>query len=91
MFCHVVPSQNVELLIELKKWKQSLKIDRLGLDKQEEDIFGSKITKFVLPVSAGRNISSMVETAVHLHLLRAAGFDAAQKLIDKYTTLIKSN
>ncbi|MEJ7861463.1 MAG: hypothetical protein WKF90_07485 [Pyrinomonadaceae bacterium] len=54
-------------------------------------MFGSKITKFVLPVSAGRNISSMVETAVRLHLLRAAGFDAAQKLIDKYTTLIKSN
>lgn len=83
--------QNIELLIELKKWKKSLEIDRLGLDKQEEVIFGSKITKFVLPVSAGRNISSLVETAVRLHLLRAAGFDAAQKLIDKHSTIIKSN
>ncbi len=80
--------QSIELLIELKKWKESLKTDRLGLDKQEENIFGSKIAKFILPVSAGRNVSSLVETAVRLHLLRAAGFDAAQKLTDKHTKLV---
>jgi len=83
--------QNIELLIELKKWKESLEIDRLGLDKQEEDIFGLKITKFVLPVSAGRNVSSLVETAVRLHLLRTKGFDAAQKLIAKQSLMIKGN
>jgi HPr kinase/phosphorylase len=83
--------QNIELLIELKKWKESLNIDRLGLDNQEEDIFGSKISKFVLPVSAGRNISSLVETAVRLHLLRVAGFNPAQKLIDKHSKMVNSN
>jgi len=83
--------QNIELLIELKKWKESLNIDRLGLDNQEEDIFGSKISKFVLPVSAGRNVSSLVETAVRLHLLRMAGFNAAQKLIDKHSKMVNSN
>lgn len=83
--------QNIELLIELKKWKESLNIDRLGLDNQEEDIFGSKISKFVLPVSAGRNISSLVETAVRLHLLRVAGFNPAQKLIDEHSKMVNSN
>jgi HPr kinase/phosphorylase len=83
--------QNIELVIELKKWKESLNIDRLGLDNQEEDIFGSKISKFVLPVSAGRNISSLVETAVRLHLLRVAGFNPAQKLIDKHSKMVNSN
>jgi HPr kinase/phosphorylase len=83
--------QNIELVIELKKWKESLNIDRLGLDNQEEDIFGSKISKFVLPVSAGRNISSLVETAVRLHLLRVAGFNPAQKLTDKHSKMVNSN
>lgn len=65
--------QNIELLIELKKWKESLNVNHFGLDKQEEEIFGLKIKKFVFPISAGRNFSSLVVTAVRLHLLRTAG------------------
>ena len=83
--------QNIELLIELKKWQESKEIDRLGIDKQEADIFGSKITKFVLPISAGRNVSSLIETAVRLHLLRANGFNAAQTLIERHSAIIQSN
>jgi len=81
-------SMQIELLIEFKKWNEVLEIDRLGLETQEVDIFGVKINKFVLPVSAGRNLSTLVETAVRVHLLRVAGFDAAQKLIDKHTALV---
>ena len=54
----------------------------------EAEIFGLKIPKFVLPVSSGRNLSTLVETAVRIHLLRAAGFDAAQNLIEKHKTLV---
>jgi HPr kinase/phosphorylase len=83
--------QNIELLIELKKRQESKEIDRLGIDKQEADLFGSKITKFVLPISAGRNVSSLIETAVRLHLLRANGFNAAQTLIERHSAIIQSN
>jgi HPr kinase/phosphorylase len=81
-------TKQIELLIEFKKWNEVLEIDRLGLDTQEVEIFGVKISKFVLPVSAGRNLSTLVETAVRQHLLRIAGFDAARKLIEKHTALI---
>jgi HPr kinase/phosphorylase len=84
-------SKQIELLIEFKKWNEVLEIDRLGLETQEVEIFGVKISKFVLPVSAGRNLSTLVETAVRVHLLRVAGFDAAQKLIDKHTALVRGN
>lgn len=81
----------IELLIEFKRWTDVPEIDRLGLETQEFEIFGVKVSKFVLPVSAGRNLSTLVETAVRVYLLRVAGFDAAQKLIEKHTTLVSGN
>jgi len=80
--------EKIELCIELKKWNEVVKVERLGLDTQEEEILALKITKFILPVSAGRNLSTLVETAVRVYLLRSAGFDAAQKLIEKHTALL---
>ncbi len=86
----VARNKKIELCIEFKKWKNAADVERLGLDSQEEEIFGVKLTKFTLPVSAGRNLSVLVETAVRVYLLKIAGFDAAQKLIDKQSALVSS-
>lgn len=80
--------KRIELCIKLKKWNEVENIERIGLEIQEEKIFGVKIPQVVLPVSSGRNISTLVETAVRVHLLRRQGFDAAQKLIEKHTAMI---
>jgi HPr kinase/phosphorylase len=74
----------------LKKWSDVENIERIGLKIQEEDIFGVKIPQVVLPVSSGRNLSTLVETAVRVHLLRQQGFDAAQKLIEKHSAMVSS-
>ncbi len=81
----------IELCIELKKWENSANIERLGIDTQEEEIFGVKITKVILPVSLGRNISTLVETAVRVYLLRISGHDAVKKFIDKHTQIMTAN
>lgn len=83
-------SKKVELCIEFKKWKDAIGIERLGLDSCEGEIFGVKLTKFILPVSAGRNLSVLVETAVRVHLLKVAGFDAAQQLIAKHSKIVSA-
>jgi HPr kinase/phosphorylase len=80
--------KQIDLCIELKRWNQLEDIERLGLEAQEEDIFGVKITKFVLPVSSGRNTSTLVETAIRLYLSRLSGFDAAQRLIERHSNLL---
>jgi HPr kinase/phosphorylase len=80
--------KSIDLCIELKKWDELEEIERLGLETQEEEIFGVKVPKFVLPVSSGRNLSTLVETAVRVHLLRANGYDAAQRLIEKHTKIL---
>ena len=80
----------IELIIEFKPWNETLEVDRLGMETHEAEFFGVKVNKFVLPVSAGRNLSTLVETAVRIHLLRETGYDAAQALIEKHLALVKS-
>lgn len=82
--------KRIELVIEFKKWNEILEVERLGLNTLEEEICGVKLNKFVFPVSAGRTLSTLVETAVRVQLLRENGIDAAQKLIEKHTALVAS-
>ncbi|HLM00864.1 MAG TPA: HPr(Ser) kinase/phosphatase [Pyrinomonadaceae bacterium] len=82
--------KKIDLCIELKKWDELDEIERLGLETRETEIFGVRFPKFVLPVSSGRNVSTLVETAVRVHLLRANGYDAARKLVEKHTRILSS-
>lgn len=83
--------KNLDICVELKSWKEVAEIERLGLDTQLEEILGVKITKYVLPVSPGRTISTLVETAIRLHLLKMTGYDGLQKLIDKHAEILHAN
>lgn len=92
----VAPPKKIVLYIELKKWSRALEVDRLGLETQEEEILGVKVAKFTLPVSAGRNLATLVETAVRVYLLRIRGSDgeqvnAAQKLIERHDKQLRMN
>jgi HPr kinase/phosphorylase len=78
----------IDLCIELKKWKEVDDIERIGLEMHEHDIFGVRFTKFILPVSSGRNLSTLVETAVRVYLLRKAGFNSVEKFIDKHNAMV---
>jgi HPr kinase/phosphorylase len=80
--------KKIELCIELKKWGEFEEIERVGLEMGQHDVFGVKIAKFVLPVSPGRNLATLVATAVRVYLLRRGGYDAAQKLVDKHTAMV---
>jgi HPr kinase/phosphorylase len=83
--------KQVDLCIELKRWNQIDEIERLGLEIGAEDIFGLKFPKFVLPVSSGRNLSTLMETAIRVHMLKNSGYDAAKELIDKHTKQLSVN
>jgi serine kinase of HPr protein (carbohydrate metabolism regulator) len=39
-----------------------------------------KVAEIVIPVSAGRDLVNLVETATQQHKLRTAGYDAAKEL-----------
>lgn len=80
--------KKIELCIELKKWGEFEDIERIGLETGEHEVFGVKLAKFVLPVSPGRNLATLVATAVRVYLLKREGYDAAQQLVDKHTAMV---
>lgn len=84
----VCKSINIELCIELKKWSEIANIERVGLEMMQHEIFGIDVPKFMLPVSSGRNLATIVDTAVRIFLLRNAGYDAASKLIERHSAMV---
>ncbi|MDQ3652292.1 MAG: hypothetical protein M3458_18875, partial [Acidobacteriota bacterium] len=78
----------VGLAITFQRWEEAEEIDRLGLDDQTVNIFGVNVPSFLLPVSPGRNLSTLVETAVRVHLLRMRGYNAAHTFVARHAALI---
>lgn len=80
--------KQIDLCVELKRWTDVDEVERLGLETKTENIFGVKMPKFILPVSSGRNLSTLVETSVRIHLLKVSGRDAARKMIEKHNEML---
>jgi HPr kinase/phosphorylase len=78
----------LDLCIEFRKWVEIDQIERIGLEMRSHDIFGIEIAKFLLPVSSGRNLATLVETAVRVYMLRCAGIDPAARLVEKHLAMV---
>lgn len=78
----------IELCIELQKWNEIETIERIGLEMLRHELFGVELPKYVLPVSSGRNLATIVDTAVRKFLLRSAGFDSASKLVERHAEML---
>jgi HPr kinase/phosphorylase len=76
--------KQVGLGIRLERWDEAKEVDRLGLDARTFDILGVAVPFFVLPVSPGRNLATLVETAVRVHLLRQRGYNAAELFVERH-------
>ncbi len=75
---------NVGLSIMLERWQDAREVERLGLDAQTVEILGAKVASALIPVSPGRNLSTLVETAVRVHLLRMRGYNAASDFVERH-------
>ncbi|HVF88102.1 MAG TPA: HPr(Ser) kinase/phosphatase [Pyrinomonadaceae bacterium] len=83
-------SKVIGLSISLNRWEESGEVDRLGLDARTVEILGIKVPNFLLPVSPGRNLSTLVETAVRVHLLRTRGYNAAQAFVVRHAEMMNA-
>ena len=82
---------SVELVIELRKWELAGEIDRLGIDPLETELFDIHIPKHILPVSPGRNLSVLVETAVRLFLYKRGGSNGVESMIESHAAKVRAN
>ena len=73
--------KNVDIIAELSPWEEGKSYERIGNEETYEEILGQKILKVVIPVTPGRNIPIVLETAARHYRLKQAGYDAASELM----------
>lgn len=75
--------KRIKLVIALEKWDANKEYDRLGLMDESVTYFNTKIPKITIPVLPGRNVASLVESAVLNQKLKNLGYNAALNFTEK--------
>jgi HPr kinase/phosphorylase len=83
-------AKNIDLCIKLERWDRAGEVDRLGIDPRSTEVLGVKVPQVLIPVSPGRNLSTLVETAVRIQLLRSRGYNAAEEFVARHTEILES-
>ena len=81
-------SKMIDLVIHLEGWDENKYYDRLGLDKEYEQILGVSTEKLVVPVKPGRNTAMVLEVAAMNYRQRGMGYDSAHEFTKKLSQLI---
>lgn len=73
--------KKLDLVITFKSMKDTEgELDRTGEERQTRTILGVEVPQITIPVSAGRDLVNLVETAAQQYKLLAAGHDAVKTL-----------
>jgi HPr kinase/phosphorylase len=75
--------KKVELVLELHPWTESESVDRLGIDELSYEILGVRVPMLLIPVSPGRNVSSLIEVAARNRLLQVRGHHSAREFQER--------
>lgn len=59
----VLQAKGITLIMHFEHWKDDGDYDRLGLDKEHQEILGVKVRRLRIPVRPGRNIAVIIEAA----------------------------
>ena len=64
-------------------------VERLVKDQKYTDILGVKVPLYSIPVTYGRDISSMIEVAVNDYKLKSEGYNSAREYMTNYNRILK--
>lgn len=78
----VLLEKDIDLIVTLVPWNEMQDYDRLGEETPVTNVLGVDVKSVVVPVSPGRNIPIIVETAARKVRLEQFGYSAASELID---------
>ena len=67
----IINSSDINLIIELVDFKDDFNYERLGYDTSYTEILNIKIPHMKIPVSPGRNLSTLIEIAVKKIILES--------------------
>ena len=88
----VANSSEISFEIVLIPYDPNTDYDRIGLEgKEYTDYLGIKVPKLTIPVTYGRPMATVIETAVTNYLLQQDGFDSAREFEDLVLKEIEKN
>ena len=74
-------SESLDLVVQLEPWDPTKNYQRTGLDGEYCDILGASIPSTSIPVSPGRNMAVVLETAAINNRQKKMGYNAAKELL----------
>lgn len=87
----VKSDKRILIVIDLELWDDTKMYDRLGLDEKKMKIMDTELTKFVVPVRPGRNLSVIIEVAAMDYRMKKLGVNAAQEFSDRLSEAINQS
>lgn len=72
--------QRLDLAVKLERWQPEDDHERLGVEHASVEFLGVRIPLVRMPVAPGRNVATLVEVAVRVHLLRERGLHPSKEL-----------
>ena len=79
------------LIIDLEPWGNAVDYDRLGIEDHTETLFDTEVRVTKIPVTAARNVSTLVEVAAMNARLRFLGTHMGRDFTEALNKLIKEN
>ena len=76
-------SESLDLVVQLEAWDPTKNYQRTGLENEYYDILGVSIPSTSIPVSPGRNLAVVLETAAINNRQKEMGYNAAQELLNR--------
>jgi HPr kinase/phosphorylase len=71
--------KRVEVEVHLTDWDDDMEYDRHGLDREQAEFLGVKISRVVVPIVAGKNSAVIAEFIALDHMLRTYGIESARE------------
>ncbi|MDD6727883.1 MAG: HPr(Ser) kinase/phosphatase [Eubacteriales bacterium] len=78
----VKPNEKIDMVIQLEAWDSTKAYDRLGLDNEYTTILDVKVPCMTVPITPGRNLAVIVETAAMNNRQKKMGYNAARDLME---------
>ncbi len=75
----IKPDNVIDLVINIVPWSNHEIYDRLGLDEQYTDILGVKVPQITIPITPGRNLAVILESAAMNNRQKKMGYNAARE------------
>lgn len=79
----VIEQKRIDLVVELLDWDKNTECERIGLREDKYRLLGIDLPLVRVPISPGRNVSTIIELACRNHILKQHGINTAVELEDK--------